>query len=198
MTEIYEELRDDNLDFDRKFELMLGKTLEYLGDSRKPRKLKKEIVQDLCVEWAGEADPNRYIWVNFKEWMQEQMCPTFGDFVTSPSFVNDIFLKFIKNNYNIRDDKKIKLQSASLMKVDVDSKKKKCLVIDKSSDVHDRSWITSDNLVCTIKNFLRYYFECKRGDCKNYYKNYVELVENGMVRLTCYCCNSSTHINLYK
>lgn len=204
MAEIYEVL-DSESDFDEKFNLMLDKTLDELGGYKQAKKLPRDIIKDIEIEWSREG--HVYYWVNFKEWLlgrpkdskkpkelESPMKNTFGDYVLGEDFINIILIPYLKNHYSINPDKQIKLKSVDIQKLTIDSVKKKCIVLEKTDS--DRSWITSENLVETIKKFLRYYYEC-RG-CRNYFGNKLTVLRSDMVQLKCFCCSSTINLDIYK
>ena len=193
MTEIYEVLNNEP-DFDEKFSLMLDKTLNELGSYKEPKKLPREII-NCKVKWSESG--HIYYWINFKEWLLGPMKNTFGSFVHSEEFLNTILIPYLKNHYEINQDKEIKLKSVDFRKEYIDDSKKKCIVIEKAEG-GDRSWITSENLIGTLKKFLKYYFECRNSSCRNYDSNKVTVIGNDMVKLECNCCSSSINIKIYK
>ena len=220
MTEIYEVIKNSHdLNDYNKFILMLDSALEKIGGKKQSQKIDPNMGKSgtYIVKWIRQdksyTGPQRYVWINFKDFMKSYFVEHWGNYVTQLEFYEKFFLPYLRNYYQISDDKEIKLESVSIENINLKdelaeddyeesynfySNKKgitKCIVFSKL-DSHTRGWVSSENLKNTILNFIKYYFQCKDSSCNNLKFNDLTIAKDGYAKMTCRSCSNSKFIEI--
>ena len=219
MTDIYERMKELNCDNSlNQFNIMLDDALKKII-KKEPKKISREFqnIDNYIVKWVKPDEsykgPQRYIWVNFKSYMIELFQAHWGDHVVKGYFFELVLLPYLKNNYQIYNDKIIKLASVEIKKLNLENclnedydysynkfaNKKNItqVIVFEKIDGSNKGWINSNNLRETLLSFIRYYYKCENTTCSNYCENEISYTQtNGMIKKTCTCCNNSVFTNI--